>query len=431
MRAKWLVTATALAALATGVSACGDDSESGGGSGGGGGAGSGEISGNTLTIYSSLPLQGGSRDNALAVNRGSEIALEEKGGKVGNYTIKFEKLDDSTASAGKWEPNQVQQNARKAVADKTTIAYAGEFNSGASALSIPTTNRAGILQVSPANTAVGLTSSDPGADAGEPDKYYPTKKRTYGRVVPRDTVQAAAQVTIWKENGCTKVYIVNDKEVYGEGLAKSAEQAAQQQGGIEIVANEGYDPKAGNYRSLAGKINSSGADCFFGSIIVDNNGVQLFTDVAEGAPNLKLFGPDGVAEEAFTGKDGISDDVAKRTLVTVATLDPDDYPPAGKEFFDKYVQETGDKTPAPYAIYGYETMSIILDSIQRAADQGGGKVSRQSVIDAFFATKGRESVLGTYDIDKNGDTTLTDYGLYKVEGGELVFDKVVKAGAGQ
>jgi branched-chain amino acid transport system substrate-binding protein len=117
--------------------------------------------------------------------------------------------------------------------------------------------------------------------------------------------------------------------------------------------------------------------------------------------------------------------------VTVATLDPDDYPPAGKEFFDKYVQETGDKTPAPYAIYGYETMSIILDSIQRAADSGGGKVSRQSVIDAFFATKGRESVLGTYDIDKNGDTTLTDYGLYKVEGGELAFDKVIKAGAGQ
>jgi branched-chain amino acid transport system substrate-binding protein len=384
-----------------------------------------------LTIYSSLPLQGGSRDNALAVNRGARIALEEKGGKVGNFTVKFEELDDSTASAGKWEPNQVNANASKATSDKTTIAYMGEFNSGASALSIPTTNRAGILQVSPANTAVGLTSSDPGADAGEPDKYYPTKKRTYGRVVPRDTVQAAAQVTIWKENGCKKVYIVNDKEVYGEGLAKSAEQAAQQQGGVEIVANEGYDPKAGNYRSLAGKINSSGADCFFGSIIVDNNGVQLFTDVAEGAPNIKLFGPDGVAEEAFTGKDGISDDVAKRTLVTVATLDPDDYPPAGKEFFDKYVQETGDKTPAPYAIYGYETMSIILDSIQRAADQGGGKVSRQSVIDAFFATKGRESVLGTYDIDKNGDTTLTDYGLYKVEGGELAFEKVVKAGAGQ
>jgi branched-chain amino acid transport system substrate-binding protein len=425
LRAKWLITATALAALTTGVAACGSDSGSSGG-GGGGGASSGDIQGSTLTIYSSLPLQGGSRDNALAVNRGADIALQEKGGKVGNFTIKFEKLDDSTASAGKWEPNQVQQNARKAVADKTTAAYLGEFNSGASALSIPTTNRAGILQVSPANTAIGLTKTDP-ADPGTPAKYYPTKKRTYGRVVPPDTVQAAAQVTIWKENGCKKVYIVNDKEVYGEGLATAAESAAKS-GGIEIVGNEGYDPKAGNYRSLAGKIAASGADCFFGSIITDNNGVQLFTDIANGAKSIKLFGPDGVADEAFTGKDGLAPAVAKRTLITVATLDPNDYPPAGKEFFKTYVKETGDKTPAPYSIYGYEAMSVILDSINKAASDG--KVSRQEIIDQFFSTKGRQSVLGTYDIDKDGDTTLTDYGLYKIVNGESVFEKVIKANAG-
>jgi branched-chain amino acid transport system substrate-binding protein len=129
LRAKWLTTAAVLAALTTGVAACGDDS--GSSSGGGGGESSGDISGSTLTIYSSLPLQGGSRDNALAVNQGAELALKEQGGKIGNYSVKFEKLDDSTASAGKWEPNQVQQNARKAVADKSTVAYLGEFNSGA------------------------------------------------------------------------------------------------------------------------------------------------------------------------------------------------------------------------------------------------------------------------------------------------------------
>ena len=106
MRAKWLVTATALVALATGVAACGDDSGSSSG-GSSGGSGGGEISGSSLTVYSSLPLQGGSRDNALAVNKGAEIALQEKGGKIGNYTVKFDQLDDSTASAGKWEPNQV------------------------------------------------------------------------------------------------------------------------------------------------------------------------------------------------------------------------------------------------------------------------------------------------------------------------------------
>jgi branched-chain amino acid transport system substrate-binding protein len=224
---------------------------------------------------------------------------------------------------------------------------------------------------------------------------------------------------------------VNDKEVYGEGLSKSAEQAVKDQGGVQIVANEGYDPKAGNYRALAGKIKASGADCFFGSIIVDNNGVQLFTDVANGAPNIKLFGPDGVAEDSFANKkDGVSPAVAKRTQITVATLSPDKFPPAGKAFFDKYTKQTGDKTPAPYAIYGYESMSLILDGMQRAADANGGKLSRQAVIDQVFKTKGRQSVLGTYDIDKNGDTTLTDYGQYKIQDGELVFEKVIKAGGG-
>ena len=49
------------------------------------------------------------------------------------------------------------------------------------------------------------------------------------------------------------------------------------------------------------------------------------------------------------------------------------------------------------------------------------------VLEAFFATKGRESPLGTYDIDEDGDTTLSDYASYKIVGKELKFDKVIKA----
>ena len=66
-------------------------------------------------------------------------------------------------------------------------------------------------------------------------------------------------------------------------------------------------------------------------------------------------------------------------------------------------------------------MSIVCDSIAQGGDD------RQAVIDAFFATNGRESPLGTYDIDADGDTTLSDYGGHKAEGGKLVFNKVIKA----
>src|SRR5205085_168881 len=128
-------------------------------------------------------------------NEGAKIALADAGGHVGKWKINFRTLDDSTAAAGQWEAGQTGDNARKAVQDNTTIAYMGEFNSGASAISIPILNKAAILQVSPANTAVGLTKKEPGATAGEPAKYYPTGKRTYGRVVPRDKIQGAAMAT--------------------------------------------------------------------------------------------------------------------------------------------------------------------------------------------------------------------------------------------
>jgi branched-chain amino acid transport system substrate-binding protein len=401
-------------ALAFGVAACGSSNKSSSSSG------SGSTGSTTLSIYSSLPLQGDSRPQSEAVVNGEKLALQEHGGKVGKYTIKYVSLDDSTAAAGKWDPGATSSDARKAAQDKSTIAYLGEFNSGASAISIPILNEAGILQISPSNTAVGLTQNAPGADKGEPDKYYPSGKRTYGRVVPTDTIQAAAQVSYQKDQGCKKLYILNDKEVYGKGLADVVQKDATP-AGIQVLGNDGIDTKAANFRSLATKIKSKGADCMFFGGITDNKAVQVWTDVGAANPNIKMFGPDGVAESSFTTK--VPANLQSRTFVTNPTLDPKLYPPAAQDFFKTYKQKFG-KNPEPYAIYGYEAMQVALLAIQNAGDKGN---DRQAVIDQFFKIKDRDSVLGKYSIDQNGDTTLSDYGGDKVKGGQLVFDKVIKA----
>jgi len=416
LRVRALAASSCLiAALGFGVAACGGDDEPSGGGGGG------DTGATNLTIYSSLPLQGDSRPQSETVVNGMKLALEEAGGKVGKYTISYKSLDDATAAAGKWEPGQVSSNARTAAQDKTTIAYLGEFNSGASAISIPVINEAGILQISPSNTYVGLTRAE-GADKGEPEKYYPSGTRNYGRVVPADHIQAAAQVTLQKEQGCKQVYVLNDKEVYGKGIADQVAKGLPEQG-LKLLANEGIDTKAANFRSLASKIKAAGADCMFFGGITQNKGAQLWKDVYATNPDLKLFGPDGVAEGAFSEKIGESE---KNTYVTNPTLDPKLYPPAGQEFFSTYKTKFG-ADPEPYAIYGYEAMKVALLAIQNAGDQGSDK---QAVIDAFFKIKDRDSVLGTYSIDENGDTTLSDYGVNTIEGGKLVFDKVIKAQTG-
>ena len=207
--------------------------------------------GTNLTIYSSLPLQGDSRPQSVSVNNGEQLALEKAGNKAGKFTITFKKLDDATAAAGKWDPGATSGDARKAAQDKSTIAYLGEFNSGATAISLPILNEAGILQVSPSNTAVGLTRSQ-GADKGEPDKYYPSGKRTYGRVVPADHIQAAAQVTYQKDNGCTQAVHPERQGGLREGPRRPGRRRSPRRQGITVLGNEGIDPKAANYRALAG-----------------------------------------------------------------------------------------------------------------------------------------------------------------------------------
>jgi len=415
--------ATGCLVLALGVAACGEDD--------GGGestpaAGSGETAGKSLKIYSSVPLQGASRVQSEALVNGAKLALEQAAGKAGAHSVTYESLDDSTAQAGSWTPEAESGNALKASQDDSTALYIGTLNSGAAKVSIPILNEAQIPMISPANTYVGLTTDDPGSEPGEPDKYYPTGQRTYTRIVPKDTIQAAALVTLMKQEGCTKVAMTNDKEVYGAGLARVVELSAKEQG-LTLTANDAIDKNASNYRSLAQKAKQDGADCFLYSGITANNAVQQFKDFASAlGPDAKLYGPDGVAETGFVSEKegGIPASLNSQVKVTIATLSADQYPPEGQAFFKDFTTKYGVKNPDPYAIYGYESMKLALDAIERS-ETG----ERADIIKALFATKDRESVLGTYSIDENGDTTLTDYGVYGVKDGELVFDQTIKAAA--
>ncbi len=409
-----LVFGTVLALSACGSSSS-SSSKSGGGSSGGGS--------NTIDIYSSLPLQGASTAQTDPLVNGIKLALSQAGGKAGQFKVNYQSLDDSTAAAGKWDPGQTAANARKVAADPKAVYYIGEFNSGASEVSIPILNQGGVPMVSPANTYVGLTTNLPGSAPGEPQKYYPTGKRNYLRIVPIDSIQGAADLIAMKQAGCTKVAVANDKEAYGAGLAKLLDL---EKGfyGVNIVSNTGIDPTAPNFRSYASTIQGQGADCFMFAGIVSNGAVQLTKDVHSALPKAKIFGPDGVCTSSYTSQKagGVPASIDPLMQCTVATQDLAAYP-GGKKFLADYKAAYNGATPDPYAIYGYEAMNLGLDTIKKLGAQGSNKAD---VLKALFATTSRASVLGTYGFDKNGDTTLKSYGLYKVAStGDPVFFKTI------
>ncbi len=382
------------------------------------------IAGKKLTIYAGVPLQGASAESGRAVVDGARLAVDQSHARIGSYRVVLKALNDATIAQGEWDPGQTSSNAVQAAGDPTAIGYIGDLDSGASAVSIPILNGAGIAQISPRSSAVGLTSNGAGASPGEPGKYYPTHVRTFARVVPSDAVEASVQVKLERSMGCTKTYVLDDGEVDGEDLATSFGLAAQGSG-IHVIATQQFDPHATSYVALAQSLASSGADCVFISAISGSNAVPVTKQIASALPHARIFAGAGVAQSTYvspaSGGIPLADDA--RVLITSPALGESAYPPEARGFFAAFTRRYG--PPQPDAILGYEAMRLMLNAIDRASHGGRRPVRRSAVVNAIFHTRGRRSVLGTYSIDADGNTTMTDYGVWRVVSGSLRFWKTV------
>jgi branched-chain amino acid transport system substrate-binding protein len=402
-----LLSVLVIASLA--LSACGA-------AGGGGGA--------TLKIVSSLPLTGSSLTQTQTIVNAMQLRLEQIDSKVcdGKYTVVYESWDDASAALGQWDPAVETENANKAAADASIIAYLGTFNSGAAKLSIPILNQAGLVMISPANTNPGLTKADKD-EAGVTDSYYPTGVRSYARVVAADDIQGKVAANFVKSLGATTVYILDDQQLYGKGIADVFEATAAEIG-LTIVGHEGIDPKAADYKALMTKISTSndGAapDAIYVGMVVDSNAAQLLKDkVAIMGDNetVKYVGPDGIQTQAFI--DGAGADIAEGAYASVAGVPFAELPAAGQQFVTDYEAKYGPLTE-PYSVYGYETMSVAIKAIEDVCAAGGDPTDREAVRAAVFAIKNFDGALGTWSFDANGDTSLTDMSFYQVQGGAYV-----------
>jgi branched-chain amino acid transport system substrate-binding protein len=391
----------------------------GGGAGGGQGGG-GEAP--TAKIVSDLPMQGANRAQSTTMVNAIRMALEERNNKAGDINIEYEVLDDSTAQAGQWDAAKCAENAQSAAQDEEIIGWIGPFNSGCAAVEIPILNEAGLGMISPANTYIGLTK--PGGEPDEPEKYYPTGERNYARVIVADDKQGKAGVALMLAEGMESVYILDDRETYGKGLADQFQQAAEDQG-IEVVGREGIDGSAPNYRSLMNKIAEAQPDAIYFGGIIENNAGQLIKDkVGAGMSNedVAFIGPDGIFLDELLSQAG---DSAEGIYVTFGGLPQSELSGEGQQFVENFEQKY-DEPIQPYTAYAYEAANVMLDAIERASEEAGGDVpDRQAVVEQIFATEDYQGALGTWSFDEDGDTTLTELSVQRVEGGEWQLNRVL------
>jgi branched-chain amino acid transport system substrate-binding protein len=363
-------------------------------------------------VASDLPLQGAIRAQTVQISRAMIWALADAGWKAGSYKIGYQSCDDSTAQTGGWDTAKCATNGRLYAGNKSVIGVVGTFNSGCAKIIVPIINRASLGMVSPANTNVGLTKK---WDPGEPAKYYPTGKRNYARVVATDDVQGPADALWTQSLGVKKVYVLNDKQTYGFGVATTYQKAAKKIG-LQVVGFKGWDAKQSSYEALANAIKASGAQAVFLGGIACNNGAKLMQDIKAVNPGIKLQMPDGFSDPKANGA------VANGAYISVAGSSPKDLKGKGATFVKSFGKSVG-ATPNPYAAYGAQAMQVMLAAVAK----GGG--DRAKTTAGLFGMHVTNGILGNFTINAAGDTSLAPITIYKQAGAKLLPVKTITPGA--
>ena len=329
-----------LLAVATGLAACGsEDPEE-----------ASKITGDTLTIYSSLPQTGPLAAVSRDMIRGQKLAISDAGGRAGGFAVSYVSLDSADEQTGGWTPGRVAANAREAIQDRQTVAYLGELEWGASAVSVPILNEAGVLQVSPRDTFGGLTAR---GGRGEPERYFPSGMRTFARVVPGDDVQAGAIVALLRERGVRRVVIADDRSAAGSSLGRRVRPPLRA-AGIQVAAPVQLDPDADVPEDLGRDVRRAGALLYAGASRPFAR--DMLRAVARAAPDAQLFGPDALTLVP-AAPDGVR--------LTGAVPAPAD----AARFARRFAAEFG-RPPHPQAVFGYLAMNVVLEAIRRAGADG-------------------------------------------------------------
>lgn len=397
--------------------------------GGCGGGGSGQArharhGSRVVDIYSSLPLSGPLAFTGRDMVRGMRLALLQAGQREGGLQVRYIPLDDARHSATAFSPTAIAANAHRASIDPDAVLYIGEFSSSASEIAMPILNTGRLGQISPSSTYPGLTVSDPGTRPGEPQRYFPTGVRTFVRIVPRDTQEAAADLSAMRHDGCSHVTILRGAQ--GDGALFAALIASlRARFGMSGAASLPFPGSLDALRAAALSVRSSHPGCVYLGTTSATRALAVMRTLGAAFPSAMFYGSGALCQALAIVHSlaGFPLGLVERLHCTQLTQPVSDYPGSRQFLADYHLVYGSSARPGPWAIYGYEAMRLALDSIAAAGPSGN---ARAQVLRALLAQRWHHSSLGSYRLDAAGDTSLRNYGLYRGgPRGRLRFERTI------
>jgi branched-chain amino acid transport system substrate-binding protein len=384
----------------------------------------------TIKVATDFPTSGKEATSGKPAENGAALAVNQANTShtIPGYTLVFVPKDD-VGPSGIHDPTVGAANVTALISDAEVAGIIGPFNSNVAKAEMPITNQAPIAQISPANTNACLTkdaATDP-ADCGGSNNLIPTLRPTgkvnYFRIATTDDHQGPANADyMYKTLGYKKIYVIDDAETYGIGIANSFSKELTTDGGT-LLGRSSEPSTTTSYVSLLTQIATKSPDAIYFGGLNSTGGDLIRQQMLQvpGLQNTPLGGGDGIVTSDFAS--AVPNGKGGPAYGTVATLDVVKSP-GGASFIQTYNSIYGASNFGAYSAAAYDSMNILIQAIktalangahtpQNSSDTAGAATFRTAVIAAIQGIS-FTGVLGHQSFDSNGDTTNKVITIYKV-----------------
>ena len=327
--------------------------------------------------------------------RGVEIAIDDKGSKILGFSIKLTSQDTGCNAEGG------QAAATKLASDPTIVAAIGSSCSSEARPGVPIIWKAGIVTVSPSNTAPDLTDPKRGMEYNG-----------YLRTCHNDKVQGAVAAEFaWKQLKVKRAATIHDGSIYAEKLQAIFSETFKKLGGT-ITSQEAVAPTDTDMRPVLTKIATGKPEFIYYPVFIAAGGhITRQVKEVKGLEKVALMGADGIFATDFYKAAG-------EAAIGMYHSSPDKsaFATGYKTFLEKHQKKYGEKPIAPFHAHAYDAAMMIFAAIEKVAKKGPDGtlyIGRKALRDALYATKNFKGLTGNLTCDKYGDCADPKIGVYR------------------